>query len=438
MRPMMHVWRFGRTAEAGSYSMTVADETGGSGSGGRRPALIFTLGALSALGPISIDLYLPALPAMAADLETRPSLVQLTLTACVVGLALGQAVVGPLSDIRGRRGPLLTALVTYALTSLLCAAAPSIEFLLGFRLLQGIAGGAAIVIARSVVRDLFEGVAVARFFSTLMLVSGVAPIVAPLLGGVLLKVTAWPGLFGFIAVLGAVFFAAVLWRLPESLPPGRRSGQARTAGTAFVRLATDRIFMGYALSGGLAFAAMFAYIAGSPFVIQTIYGLSPLGFSLIFAANGLGIVVAGRISSKLAGRITPRRLLAAGLSMSLLGAVTVLAAVTTGLGLWGLLPGLFLVVSAIGLILPNTAALALTGHPPNEAGSGSALLGLTQFVVGGIAAPLVGIAGSHTAVPMGIVIFATAAAAPLAFLLTTARGDTGDPPGDRLRRMDQR
>ncbi|MFL6054416.1 MAG: multidrug effflux MFS transporter [Actinoallomurus sp.] len=387
-----------------------------------RLRLALILGALTAIGPLSIDMYLPALPRLTHDLSAGASLVQLTLTACLVGLAVGQVVAGPVSDMWGRRRPLLIGVALYAIASLLCAVAPAVPILIGLRLVQGATGAAGIVIARAIVRDLYDGPAAARFFSLLMLVNGVAPIAAPVIGGQLLRVTSWRGVFVLIALIGVLMVAAAYAGLRETLRAGERcTGGLRSTLRTFAGLCADRVFLGYALAGGLAFAAMFAYISGSPFVVQDIYGLSPQAYSLIFAVNALGIVAAGQAGGWLADRVPLRALLAAGLGMSLAGGVLLAVAIGTGLGLPGVLPALFLVVAAIGLIMPSATALALTGRPPATAGSASALLGLAQFVIGGAAAPLVGVAGSHTAVPMGVVIAALTAAASLAYL-TLARG----------------
>jgi DHA1 family bicyclomycin/chloramphenicol resistance-like MFS transporter len=393
-----------------------------------RLRVFFILGALSAIGPLSIDMYLPALPKLTHDLSASASLVQLTLTACLVGLAAGQMVAGPISDLWGRRRPMFAGAIIYTVASLLCVVAPSVQTLIGLRLVQGAAGAACIVISRAVVRDLHDGPAAARFFSLLMLVNGVAPVAAPVLGAQVLRFTSWRGVFVVLAVMGALMAASVLG-LRETLPPSdRHAGGLRSSLRTFAELCTDRVFMGYALAGGLAFAAMFAYIAGSPFVLQNIYGLSPQAYSLIFGVNSLGIVAFGQVSGWLSGRFPMRTLLATGLAISLLGGVLLLLAVFTGLGLPGVLAALFLVVSAIGLTMPNSVALALTGRPPNMAGSASALFGLAQYVVGAAAAPLVGLAGSESAVPMAIVIAGSAAAGLLVFA-TLTRTREGQPIG---------
>jgi DHA1 family bicyclomycin/chloramphenicol resistance-like MFS transporter len=376
---------------------------------GRRVRLIFILGVLSAIAPLSIDMYLPALPQVSKDLSTGAVQAQLTLTACVVGLAVGQAVAGPLSDRWGRRLPLLVGLAAYALASLLCVFAPTVETFIALRLVQGAAGAAGIVIARAVVQDLYDGVEAAKFFSMLMLVNGLAPILAPVLGGQLLRFTPWPGVFAALSGIGLAMFLASLLGLKETLPVERRaSGGLRATVSTFRTLLTDRGFVAYALACGLGFAAMFTYISGSPFVLQEIYDLSPQAFSVVFGVNALGIVVVGQVSGRLAGRVSLHRLLAAGLAIVAVGGVGLLVAVIGGVGLVGVLPALFLVVAGQGLALPNSTALALSGRPPNVAGSASALLGLGQFAIGGAAAPLAGIAGSGTALPMALTIAATA------------------------------
>ena len=294
--------------------------------------LILILGSLSAFAPLAIDMYLPALPALATDLHGSASEIQLTLTACFVGLALGQIVAGPLSDAYGRRRPMLVGLAAFAVASLLCAASPTVATLIVLRFVQGAAGAAGIVISRAVVRDLFEGTELARFYALTLLVNGAAPIVAPIVGGLILLFTTWHGTFVLLAAIGIVVFLAVAFGLEETLPPAarRRGGVAGTMRT-FREVAADRTFVGFALAGGLAYAAMFAYIAGSPFVVESIYGQSPQVFSLIFGTNALGIVLAGQLSAALVQRAGPRRLVLAGLAVSATGAAVLLGAVVAPL-----------------------------------------------------------------------------------------------------------
>jgi DHA1 family bicyclomycin/chloramphenicol resistance-like MFS transporter len=383
--------------------------------------LVIILGALSAFGPLSIDMYLPALPALGRDFGAGASAVQLTLSACLLGLAVGQLVAGSISDARGRRRPLLVGLGAYALASLLCLLAPSVPALVALRFVQGCAGAAGIVIARAIVRDLHTGVAAARFFSLLMLVNGLAPILAPLIGGQLLRFTSWRGVFAILAAIGVLLLLAAMYGLDETLPPERRQrGGLRVTLATFLRLLADRAFMGYALSSGLAFAAMFAYISGSPFVLQDIYGASPQVFSALFGLNALGLVTCSQINGRIVGRVSMRRLLALGLIGAASGALALLLAVVAGFGLAGVLPSLFLVVASLGFVAPNATALALADHP-HTAGSASALLGVLQFVIGAIAAPLAGIAGTATALPMALVIAALDVSALAVFVLL-ARG----------------
>lgn len=384
--------------------------------------LIVLLGALSAFGPLSIDMYLPGLPDLRRDFDTGASSTQLTLSACLLGLALGQMLAGPLSDALGRRRPLLIGLAAYATASFLCAFAPSVGALVGLRFVQGAAGAAGIVIARAIVRDLYSGVAAARFFSQLMLVNGTAPILAPLLGGQLLRFTPWRGIFVVLAAIGAILCAAAALGLKDTLHPvNRRTGGTRGTLATFRRLLTERAFVGYLLSSGFAFAAMFSYISGSPFVLQEIYGLSPQGFSLLFGINALGIVAIGQINGRLVAHRSLVSLLGAGLTISVVGGLSLLAIVAVGgIGLVGVLPALFLVVASIGLIAPNATALALADHP-RTAGSASALLGLTQYAVGATVAPLVGVAGTDSALPMALVIATCGLVAMIAFALLIAR-----------------
>ncbi|MFB7288406.1 multidrug effflux MFS transporter [Actinacidiphila glaucinigra] len=388
---------------------------------GARTSLMvtFLLGALSALPALSMDMYLPALPQVTEELRSPAVTVQLTLTACLAGLALGQLVVGPMSDRWGRRRPLLAGMVLYVLATAVCALASTTELLIGFRLLQGLSGAAGIVIARAIVRDLYDGVAMARFFSTLMLISGVAPIVAPLIGGQVLRLTDWHGVFVVLTVVG-VLLTLVVWRcLPETLNPGERhsGGLGETLG-AMRGLLADRAFTGYMLTGGFTFAALFAYVSASSFVVQEIYGASPQTYSLLFGLNSVGLVALGQVNGKiLVGRVSMDKVTGVGLAV-ITAAAAVLLALTSGwFGPVGLLPvaaGLFVLMAAMSLVLPNTNALALM-RTRHAAGSASALLGTTSFLVGAVASPLVGIAGEHTAVPMAVVQLGSALAAVVCF-----------------------
>ncbi|PZG21887.1 multidrug effflux MFS transporter [Nonomuraea aridisoli] len=388
----------------------------------RRALLLVILGALSAIGPLSIDMYLPALPAITSEMLSVPAQVQLTLTACLIGVSVGQVIAGPVSDVRGRRVPLIVGVAGFMAASLLCAFAPSVPMLIAFRLLQGILGGAALVIVRAVVRDLYDGAAIARIFATLMLVSGLAPILAPIAGAQLLAFTSWRGVFVALSVAGIVLLVCVLAGVRETLPASAREsgGLRHTIGT-FWHLMRDRAFMACALTAGLAFAAMFGYISGSPFVLQEVYGATPQQYSLIFGLNAFGLTLTAQIGGRLSGRVPPVRLVLIGLAIALAGAVLLLAAALTGMGLWGVVGGLFVIMLGQGLVMPGTGALALASQPPQVAGSASALLGVLQFALGALAAPLVGLVGSGTAVPMACVMLGLIVCAGLMFVLLGRR-----------------
>ncbi|MFJ3660698.1 multidrug effflux MFS transporter [Streptomyces sp. NPDC090119] len=400
----------------------------------------FLLGALTATTPLAMDMYLPSLPEVTRTLHAPAATVQLTLTACLAGMALGQLVVGPMSDRWGRRRPLLTGLAVYLVATALCALAPTVETLVAFRLAQGLAGAAGIVIARAVVRDLYDGVAMARFFSTLMLISGVAPIVAPLIGGQILRVTDWRGVFVVLTGIGAVLTALVWLRLPETLPPAERHrGGVKESLRTMRGLLADLPFTGFLLTGGFAFAALFAYVSASPFVVQEVYGASPQTFSLLFGLNSVGLVIAGQINGKLlVGRVRLDRVLGCGLAVIVLAATALLLMATGVFGEVGLAPvaaALFVLMSAMGFTMPNTQALALL-RTRHAAGSASALLGTTSFLIGAVASPLVGIAGEGTAVPMAVVQLAAALVAGACFMglcrpwKAGAEGPEGPEGGD--------
>jgi len=370
----------------------------------RRLWIAIVLGSLSAFGPLSIDMYLPALPSLSKDLSAGASLTQLSLTACLLGLALGQLIAGSQSDVRGRRIPLLVGLVTFFISSMLCAVSPSIWGLILLRFLQGLAGSVGIVISRAVVRDLYSGSEMTKFFALLMLVNGVGPIMAPILGGQLLQFTTWRGIFSVLSIFGIIMLLAVYFGLPETLPVHRRSKSGLTDTLSTYRsLITDPVFMSYAVPQGFVIAAMFAYISGSPFVIQDIFGASPQLFSIFFAINGLGIIIAGQVTGKLAEKVSVTKLFVFGVSMAAIGGVALLIMILTDAGLYGILAALFVVVSSVGMVGTAGSSLALENYG-HAAGSAAALLGLLSFIFGAFVAPLVGIGGNNTAVPMGVVI----------------------------------
>jgi MFS transporter, DHA1 family, multidrug resistance protein len=365
------------------------------------PLLI--LGGLSALGPLSTDMYLPALPALGQELGATMTQTQLTLTAGILGLALGQVIAGPSSDAWGRRRPLLIGLAAFALSSLLGVMAPSAGVLTMLRFVQGVTGAAGIVIALAVVSDLYRGVAQARLYAQLTQVSGLAPIIAPVIGSQLLTFTSWRGIFVALALMGLLLWVGAALGLRETLPVERRQRGGIVATLHSLRiLLGDRRYIGFALSSGFAFAAGIVYISSSPFILLNLYGVTPQFMGGVFAVNALGLVLMAQASSRLVGRVSPHTLLGWGVATIAVGGVSLLVVALSGIGLAGLLIALFVIVSSLGLIAPNATALALGNTV--TAGSAAALLGLLQFSVGALVAPLVGIAGAESAVPMAVTI----------------------------------
>lgn len=385
--------------------------------------LVLVLGSLIAIGPLTIDMYLPALPSLAADLRADDAAVQATLAGMLVGLGVGQLLVGPLSDAVGRRKPLLAGLVGHALTSLLAAAAPGVLTLVGARVLQGVAGAAISVVAMAVVRDLFSGLAAAKLLSRLMLVMGVAPVLAPTLGGQVLRLTSWRGIFVVLAVAAVLLVGVAALGLQETLPPHRRrSARPRATLRTYRSLLADRPFLALAGVGGLMFATMFAYISGSPFVLQGLYGLSEQDYAVVFGVMALGIVAATQLNPVALHWFPPRRVLTGAVTVAAVAALALVATTATGFGgLAGVLAPLGVIIATCGFAFPNTPALALTRHG-EAAGTAAAMLGATQFTIAGTAAPLVGMLGTGTAVPMAAVM-AGATSTAVALLLLTRRAE---------------
>lgn len=384
---------------------------------GRRFRLVLLLGFLAALGPLTIDMYLPSLPTITGDLHASAAAVQLTLTGTLVGLGLGQLLVGPLSDALGRRLPLLAGIGVHVLASALCVFAPNLAVLGTLRVLQGLGAAAASVVAVAVVRDLFSGLAAARLFSRLMLVIGVAPILAPTVGGLVLRLTQWRGVFVVLCAIGLAIMAATALSLPETLPRLRRR-QGGLAGTArdYARLFTDRVYVGLILVTGLSMAALIAYVSGSSFVFLDGFEMSQQQFALVFAAGALGLIGATQLNVRLLRRWTPQRILSGALLAGMAaGAVLLLLAATGAGGLAGVLVPLWAVLAMVGLAMPNAPAIALSRHG-EAAGTAAALLGAVQFGVGALAAPLVGMLGIG-AVAMATVVFGGMTAAGLALWL---------------------
>ncbi|CAL99970.1 DHA1 family bicyclomycin/chloramphenicol resistance-like MFS transporter [Saccharopolyspora erythraea NRRL 2338] len=395
----------------------------GNSSLSRKARFALILGGLTAFGPLSIDMYLPALPELTRELGATEAQAQLTLTAVLLGLAFGQLFAGPVSDAVGRRKPLLAGLAVYIAATVLCALTESVHTLAVLRAVQGFGAAAGMVIARASVRDLYSGAEAARFFSSLMLVVGLAPILAPVIGGQVLAHTTWRGVFVVLTAFGVVLMAVAAFALPETKPkqwrqPARIGSTFRTFGTLLAKPS----FLGCALAAGLAMAAMFAYVSGSSFVMQNIYGMSPQTYAMVFGANAIGLVAAGQVNARLVGRVaTEAQLLTTALlTASVAGAVLVTTALL-GLPLPVLLGALFVMISSLGFVMPNTTTLALAEHR-EVSGSASALLGVSQFVVGALAAPLVGMGGVGSALPMVSVMFGVILASAAVFLTLGRRG----------------
>ncbi|GED01584.1 multidrug effflux MFS transporter [Bacillus atrophaeus] len=383
--------------------------------------MVLLLGTLASFGPLSLDMYLPALPQVANDLHTTASLAQLSLTFCLLGLALGQIVVGPLSDMKGRRKPLIVSMVFYALSSILCAYSPSVTFLIIMRFIQGFTGAAGIVIARASARDMYSGKELTAFFSMLMLVNGAAPILAPITGGFVLQFSEWPTVFIILAIIGFFIFIAVTAALPESLPIEKRTtGGLKETLQTFRLLLGDRSFMGFAFSQAFILTGMFAYISGSPFVLQNIFGVSAQMFSFLFAVNGAGIIAATQITGRLAAKRDERALFTFGLILSIIGSIALLAALALNLGIIAVCIALFVIVSCVGIVTTTGFALAMQKQEKG-AGSAAALLGLLPFIGGALAAPLVGIAGEENAWPMALSIFGFDLLAVLSYVFLVKR-----------------
>lgn len=358
--------------------------------------LLSGLALLSAGGPFGIDVYLPALPAIAEDLGTTPALMQLTLTGFLAGMAVGQLFIGPLSDAHGRHRLMVGGALLATLSAVACALSPSIGVLVCARFLQGAGLGSGVVLSRATVSDLAEGSAVAKAFSLLMMIQGVAPVVAPVLGGFLLEPIGWRGLFWVLAGISAAQLAVAVFLIRESRPPEERT----TGGFRFGAVLRNREFIGYLLAFAFGFGTMFSYIAASPYLFQNQLGFSPRAFSIIFGINAVGIALSSFINSKLVERTEPFNLLVRGLLVMLGCAVILLVDSLFGPHPWLAVPVLFLAISQIGFIMGNATALGTSAVRP-LAGTGAAVMGACQFVVAGTVSPLV-VLGSNFGLSMAM------------------------------------
>jgi MFS transporter, DHA1 family, multidrug resistance protein len=370
----------------------------------RRLRLVLILGALIALGPLTIDMYLPSLPTITDELATTSPTVQLTLTGTLLGLALGQLIVGPVSDAFGRRLPLLVGTGVHVVASVLCVVAPNIAVLGGLRVLQGLGAAAGAVVAMAIVRDLYTGRPAATLLSRLILVMGAAPVIAPTLGGWLLAFTSWRGVFAALALFGLLLIPVAAWGLPETLPVERRQTDG-VLGTLrnYRALLHDGTFIGLILVAGLAMSALLAYVAGSSFVFQEQFGLSQQQFGLAFGSGAIWLILATQLNPVLLRRFEPRQLLLAAVAAAFVFGLLLLAfALTATGGVFGVLMPLWLVLFSIGFALPNAPAVALSRHG-ETAGTAAAMLGAVQFGTGAAISPVVGLLGNDSVAMAGVI-----------------------------------
>ncbi|WP_328321900.1 multidrug effflux MFS transporter [Kribbella sp. NBC_00382] len=380
--------------------------------------LVATVVFLTAIAPLATDMYVPAFPQVAGDLSSTATQVQLTLTTFFVGMALGQLVGGPVSDQRGRRTPLILALAVMAAASIACALTPTIAVMTAARFVQGFAGGWAMVIGRAVIVDLATGAQLVRVLNIIAGVGGLAPIVGPLVGAAILQLSDWRVSFWVVAALGLAMIVAVLIAVPESLPRERRhAGGLRTFLTAGRIVLGNREYVGYLIVAGAAMGALFAYVATSAFVLQAMNGLSPIAYSIDFAANAAGMTVAALIAARLAGRVSTRKIILTGQIAALAAGIAMLAgAMWFGTPLILTMACFFVLMTAQGLMIPNGGALA-SAAVPEHPGTGSAVQGFVQWVAAGTIAPIAGLGGSTTAVPMALLITAGAAVSMAGLLI---------------------
>ncbi|MEH7484266.1 Bcr/CflA family multidrug efflux MFS transporter [Neobacillus drentensis] len=396
-------------------------------SGKKRIQLAILLGSLGLLGPFTIDTYLPSFPTIVKDFHTTASLVQISLTSCLLGLGLGQLIIGPLSDVKGRRQPLLIFITLYLLASITCALAPNIYFLIIARLVQGFAAAGGLVISRAIVRDLFSGRELTKFFTMMVLVGNLGPIVAPIAGGGILAFTNWHGVFIALACIGAVLLFTVAFKLEETLPTENRvPSNLPQIMNNFGSLFRDRTFMGYALTQGFTVAGIFAYVSGIPFVYQNIYEVTPQQFSLLFGTNGLALIIGSQLVGRFADTISERTFLKIGLAIANIAGAGLLIALLLNAPLLAVAIPIFFFVSSISIIGTTSFTLAIEnqGH---IAGSASALLGLLPFVLGSLTAPLVGVAGAYSGVPMGVIIFCSSLLAFLSYFVLVRKASLRIP-----------
>ena len=379
-----------RTLGSNPQTAPIVLHPGDAISTARRTMYVLLLGALTALGPFTVDLYLPAFPLIQDRFGTDEAAIQLTLTGTMIGFALGQLLVGPLSDMVGRRTPLLIATGLHVTASVVAALAPNLAVLGGARLAMGFGAAAGAVAAMAIVRDLFGGKRLVVMLSRLALVSGTAPVVAPLIGSALLAVMPWEGIFWVLASYGAVMLAAGLFGIPETLPRERRHEKgSSTVWQRYRSVLSDRVYVGVLVVGGMTFAGLFSYLSASSFLFQESYGFNAAQYGMLFAANSIGLVVGNQIAARLAARFGPQWVLAVSTIVLLVSAALIVVFDQLGLGMWGTAIPLWFFMTACGFTFPCAQVLALDRHG-KAAGTAASLLGASNFGIAGLISPIVG------------------------------------------------
>ncbi|SBS74002.1 Drug resistance transporter, Bcr/CflA subfamily [uncultured Mycobacterium sp.] len=381
------------------------------------PWLLVVLALLSAVAPVATDLYLPAFPEMTAELQASATAVQLTLTAFLLGLTFGQLMFGPLSDRLGRRRPLIVGALLCVVASVVAASAPNIGILIAARFAHGFTGAAGMVIGRAVISDLTDGKTAGRAFSLMMIVGGVAPVIAPFAGGLLVDSLGWRGILWVVCAIAVAMLISIVAVVRESHPEARRAelkADAAQGISPWTEL-RSRTYLANTLAFAFGFAVMMAYISASPFVYQVMVGLTPMQYGIAFGVNALGMITVSAVSSRLTQSVSSAKLLGVGLGLTMIATLVLLALVLTGVPAWLMMLPIFVAVACQGLILGNATALALSAVP-RAAGSGSAGLGALQFGLGAAVSPLVGLGGEHTALPLAVVMVTMSVLALTAYL----------------------
>lgn len=372
------------------------------------PIFVIILGALTAIGALSIDMFLPGLPEIKNDFHTTTSNAQLTLSLFMIGLALGNLFAGPISDATGRKKPLWISMFIYTLASLGIVFVTNIEIMIALRFIQGVTGGAASVISRAIASDMYKGKELTKFLSLLMLVNGVAPVIAPAIGGVILSLAVWRMVFIILTVFGILMVIGSLTKVPESLQDDEKDSDGiKEMFKNFKHLLETPKFVLPMLIQGFSFIMLFTYISASPFIIQKIYGMSALQFSIMFAAIGITLIISSQLVGVLVDRKERRQLLKIVTYIQVLGVVIVAITLLNHLSFWILVIGFIILVAPVTAVASLGFSIAMDESTRGR-GSASSLLGLVQFLLGGLMSSLVNVMGEHNVIPYVVIISMTA------------------------------